>query len=471
MRQYAGFGSAEDTNRRYHQLMERGQTGLSVAFDLPTQMGLDSDHPRAEGEVGRVGVAVSTLDDMEALFDRIDLEAVTVSMTINATAAIVLAMYVAMAKRRGVALDRLGGTLQNDLLKEYIARSTYIFPPRPSLRLTVDIIQYATEHLPRWNPISIGGYHIREAGATAVQELAFTLANACVYADAVCARGMAFDAFAPRLSFFFAVHNDFLEETAKFRAARRLWCRMAQERYHPTSPRSLALRMHAQTAGSTLTAQQPYNNLARVTFQALAAVLGGVQSLHVNAYDEALALPSEEAVTLALRTQQILAEESGVTNTVDPVGGAYAIEAMTDSLEAQARAVMEDIHRRGGMVAAIESGYVKQAIEQAAYQYQREIEEGRRVIVGVNRFTDHVRVKVPVFRVPKSLASSRRRRLAAFRKQRDADRTRRALERVREAAREEVNLMPVIIEAVESQATLGEISDVLREVFGEYRPG
>ena len=470
MRQYAGFGTAEETNRRYHHLLKNGQTGLSVAFDLPTQMGYDSDHPRAEGEVGRAGVAISCVDDMERLFDKIDPSSVTVSMTINATAAILLAMYVVVAKRRGVSLDRLGGTLQNDILKEYIARATYIYPPTPSLRLTADIIAYTGEHMPQWNPISIGGYHMREAGATAAQEIAFTMANACVYADAVCARGIPFDVFAPRLSFFFAVHNHFLEEVAKFRLARRMWAKIAQERYGTRSPRSLALRMHAQTAGSTLTAQQPHNNIVRVTLQAMAAVLGGVQSLHTNSFDEALALPTEEAVTLALRTQQILAHESDVANTVDPVGGSYAIEAMTDALEEEVDKYLREIGRQGGMIKAIESGYVKQVIEQSAYDYQRMIERGDLTIVGVNRFAEATPDKVPVFRVPRSIGASRRKQLGRFRKIRSSSRVNQTLARLREAAQGSDNMVPVIIEAVEAKATLGEISDVFREVFGVYSP-
>lgn len=469
MRQYAGFGTAHETNRRYRHLLTQGQAGLSVAFDLPTQMGYDSDHARAEGEVGRAGVAISTLEDMEALFEGIDPASVTVSMTINATAAIVLAMYVLVAKRRGVPLDRVGGTLQNDILKEYIARATYIYPPKPSLRLTADIISYASQFLPVWNPISIGGYHMREAGATAAQEVAFTMANACVYVDEVCSRGIPFEVFAPRLSFFFAVHNHWLEEIAKFRAARKIWEGLARDRYHAVSPKARMLRMHAQTAGSTLTAQQPHNNIVRVTYQALAAVLGGVQSLHTNSYDEALALPTEEAVTLALRTQQILAYETEVTNVVDPVGGSYAIEEMTQTMEEKVNEYLREIGRQGGMIQAIESGYVKQTIEQSAYEYQRMIDREELVIVGVNRFVSPETHRVPVFRVSPALAKDRRRQLAAFRKRRNQNQVAVHLENLRRAAQGTENIMPFIMASVEAGATLGEISDVFRDVFGVYQ--
>jgi len=466
MRQYAGFGTAEETNRRYHYLLDHGQTGLSVAFDLPTQMGYDSDHPMAHGEVGRVGVAIDSLDDMRTLFDGIPLERVSVSMTINATAAILLAFYVALADERGVSRARLAGTVQNDLLKEYIARGTYIYPVEPSLRLVTDIFAFCAAEVPRWNTISISGYHIREAGATAAQELAFTLANALEYVERARAAGLAVDEFAPRLSFFFAAHNDLFEEVAKFRAARRLWAKLLRERYC-ASDESCRLRFHTQTGGVTLTAQQPLNNVVRVTVQALAAILGGTQSLHTNAYDEALALPTEESARLALRTQQILASESGVSETVDPLGGSYYVEALTDALEEKARAYLRRVEELGGAARAIP--YVQEEIHRAAYEHQLAVERGERIIVGVNAYRTEEgppRIEQPDYG---ALAARQTERLARVRRDRDEAAVRRSLDAVRAAARGTENLLPPIIEAVKAMATLGEISDVLREEWGVYR--
>jgi methylmalonyl-CoA mutase N-terminal domain/subunit len=469
MRQYAGFGSAAETNERFKYLLGSGQTGLSVAFDLPTQMGLDSDHPLALGEVGRVGVAIDTLSDMETLFDGIPLDRVSTSMTINATAPILLAMYVVVGRKQKVPPASIQGTVQNDILKEYIARGTYIYPPRFSMRLVTDIFRYCEAELPNWNTISISGYHIREAGATAVQELAFTFGNAIAYVQAALDRGLAFDAFAPRLSFFFNAHNDFLEEIAKFRAARRMWARIASERFHAVNPRSMMLRFHAQTAGSTLTAQQPENNVVRVALQALAAVLGGTQSLHTNSRDEALGLPTADAARLALRTQQIIAHESGVANTVDPVGGAFAIEALTDSLERDAFELMARIDDMGGMLAAIESGWVQARIQGAAYEYQRDIEAGKRVVVGVNQYRMEESERVPVHRVDPAIEKAQLDSLNRVRQQRDGRRAGEALARLTAAAQTDENLMPLILAAVESYATVGEISDAFRKVHGEYR--
>jgi methylmalonyl-CoA mutase N-terminal domain/subunit len=469
MRQYAGFGTAEESNRRYKYLLSQGQTGLSVAFDLPTQIGYDSDHPMAAGEVGKVGVAIDSLHDMERLFADIPLARVSTSMTINATAAILLALYVAVARKQGVDPGLLQGTLQNDILKEYIARGTYIYPPAPSMRLVTDIFAYAKDHLPRWNTISISGYHMREAGCTAVQELAFTLADGITYVEAALQAGLSIDSFASRLSFFFGVHNDFLEEIAKFRAARRLWARLMRERFHAQDTRSCMLRFHTQTCGCTLTAQQPENNIVRVTLQALAAVLGGTQSLHTNALDEALALPSETAARIALRTQQVLAHESGVADVVDPIGGAYAIEVLTTRLEEEALAYIEKIDAMGGMLRAIEQGFVQQEILRSAYAHQRDVEQQRLVVVGVNDYVLPEERPIEVLHLDPQVTEVQLENLAALRRQRDTARVAALLDRLRQAASGTANLVPIILEAVECQATLGEISDALRDVFGEYR--
>jgi methylmalonyl-CoA mutase, N-terminal domain len=469
MRQYAGFGTAAESNRRYRYLLERGQTGLSVAFDLCTQIGYDSDHTLARGEVGKVGVAIDTVEDMEQLFDGIPLEGVSTSMTINATASILLALYLVVARRRGVAWTRLRGTVQNDILKEYIARGTYIFPPRPSMRLITDMFAFCAREVPAWNPISISGYHIREAGSTAAQEIAFTLADGIAYVQAAVDAGLDVDDFAGRLSFFFNAHNDLLEEVAKFRAARRMWARIMRERFGARAPESCALRFHAQTSGVSLTAQQPENNVVRVTVQALAAVLGGAQSLHTNAMDEALALPTEPAVRVALRTQQILAHESGVAGTVDPLGGAYAIESLTNRLEAEATRLVERIDELGGMVAAIETGFVQREIQESAWKLQRGIETGAQVVVGVNRYREEEGTKIPIHRVDPGLERAQVERLHAFRAGRAEAAVGSVLAALRGAAESTANLMPPIVEAVDRGATLGEISDVLRGVFGEYR--
>lgn len=469
MRQYAGFGTAEESNRRYKYLLSQGQTGLSVAFDLPTQIGYDSDHPMAEGEVGKVGVAIDSLRDMETLFDGIPLDQVSTSMTINATAAILLALYVAVAKKQGVDPRRLQGTVQNDILKEYIARGTYIYPPEPSMRLVTDIFTYAKDHLPRWNTISISGYHMREAGCTAAQELAFTLADGIAYVEAALLAGLSVDSFASRLSFFFGVHNHFLEEIAKFRAARRLWARIMRERFHAKDPRSCMLRFHTQTCGCTLTAQQPENNVVRVTLQALAAVLGGTQSLHTNALDEALALPSEMAARIALRSQQIIAHESGVADVVDPLGGSYAIEVLTRQLEEEALAYMEKVASMGGMLRAIEQGYAQQEIQRSAYAYQRAVEQRQTVVVGVNDYVLPEEPPIDLMRIDRGVADAQQQRLDALRRERDNARVAAALQRLREAAMGATNLVPLILDAVECDTTLGEISDALREVFGEYQ--
>ncbi|MHB8419349.1 MAG: acyl-CoA mutase large subunit family protein [Myxococcales bacterium] len=469
MRQYAGFGTAEESNRRYRMLLAAGQTGLSVAFDLPTQMGRDSDHPRARGEVGRVGVAIDTLEDMETLLAGLPLEQVSTSMTINATASTLLALYAAVGLSRGVPLAALSGTVQNDVLKEYMARGTYIYPPAASLRLATDMFAFTAAKMPRWNPISISGYHIREAGSTAVQEVAFTLADGVAYVEAALAAGLDVDAFAGRLSFFFNVHNDFLEEVAKFRAARRLWARLMRERFRAKDPRSQALRFHAQTAGSTLTAQQPDNNVVRVALQALAAAFGGCQSLHTNGRDEALSLPTEEAAKLALRTQQVIAYESGVADVVDPLGGAYAIEQLTDGIEAGAEAYLRRIDDLGGMVRAIAQGFPQREIQEAAYQAQREVEEGRRVVVGVNKFAETGGAAPRLLKVDPALEERQVARVRAFRAARDGAAAGRALAAVEAAARGTSNLVPRILEAVQARATLGEIADAMRTVFGEHR--
>jgi methylmalonyl-CoA mutase N-terminal domain/subunit len=463
MRQYAGYATAEESNRRYKYLLDQGQTGLSVAFDLPTQIG-------SEGEVGRVGVAISSLADMERLFSGLPLAQVSTSMTINATAPILLAMVIAVARKQGVDPKELRGTVQNDILKEYVARGTYIFPPGPSLRLTTDLFAYCARHLPHWNPISISGYHIREAGATAVQEVAFTLANAIAYVQAATARGLDVDDFAPRLSFFFAAQSNLLEEVAKFRAARRLWARIMRERFGAQNPRSWALRFHAQTAGAALTAQQLENNIVRVAIQALAAVLGGAQSLHCNAMDEALALPSEASARIALRTQQIMAHESGVANTVDPLGGSFFVEALTDEIEARVVGYLERIEGMGGALKAIEAGFVPQEIQESAYRYQRQVEAGERIVVGVNEYVMPEERKPELLKVDPTVRERQMERLQALRERRDNRRVRQLLDELEEAARSDENLMPPLLACVEAYATLGETCEVLRRVFGEYRP-
>ena len=468
MRQYAGFGSAAQSNERFRYLLSRGQTGLSVAFDLPTQIGHDSDHPRAAGEVGKVGVAIDSVEDMEALFDGIPLESVSTSMTINSTAAILLALYVAVAKKQGANLQKLSGTVQNDILKEYIARGTYIYPPRPAMRIVTDLFSWCRTELPAWNTISISGYHIREAGSTAAQEIAFALGDAIAYADAAIATGQAIDEFAPRLSFFFNAHNDLLEEIAKYRAARRLWAQLMRDRFGARDPSSMMLRFHVQTAGSSLTAQQPENNIVRVAIQALGAVLGGCQSLHTNALDEALALPTEDAALLALRTQQIVAHETGVTNTVDPVGGSYAIETLTDEIESRAKDYIARIDALGGMLRAIETGYVQGEIQKAAYEYQRDIERGEQIVVGVNQFVAEKGMSVPTLRIDPELERSQVERVRALRVRRNSVQAAAAVAAVETRARTGENLMPAIAAAVEAFATVGEISDALRRVFGEY---
>ncbi len=469
MRQYAGFGSAEESNERYRYLLEQGQTGLSVAFDLPTQIGLDPDHPLSAGEVGKVGVSIASLRDMEILLRDIPLDRVSISMTINSTAAILLAMVLCIARRRGIPWHALRGTIQNDILKEYIARGTYIFPPEPSLRITTDVLSFCYREAPNWNPISISGYHIREAGSTAVQEVAFTLADGIAYVQAALDAGLQVDDFAGQLSFFFNAHNNFLEEIAKFRAARRLWAWIIRQRFGAQTPRSWMLRFHTQTAGCTLTAQQPENNIIRVTIQALAAVLGGTQSLHTNSMDEALALPSTMAVHTALRTQQILACESGVANTVDPTGGSFAIERMTGEIEDEARRYILKIDSMGGMLKAIERGYVQHEIQEASYRYQRGVESESDIIVGVNRFADSGSCPIDILVVNERVGEEQSHNLADLRAARNAASVRRALHRLSLAAHGRENLMPPILQAVEALATVGEISDCLRTVFGEYR--
>jgi methylmalonyl-CoA mutase N-terminal domain/subunit len=469
MRQYAGFADAIESNRRYRYLLSQGVNGLSVAFDLPTQIGYDSDHPLAAGEVGRVGVAIDSIEDMGALFDGIPLERVSTSMTINATAIILLALYIAVARRQGVPPRSLSGTVQNDILKEYVARGTYIYPPRPSLRIVTDIIAYCEHEMPQWNSISISGYHIREAGSTAVQEVAFTLAHATAYVQSAIDAGLDVNSFGQRISFFFNAHNNFLEEIAKFRAARRLWARRMAGRFRATNPRAQQLRFHTQTAGSTLTAQQPDNNIVRVALQALSAVLGGTQSLHCNGKDEALALPTEESATIALRTQQILLHESGVANTVDPVGGSYAIEEMTSRIEHEASDLLDQIDRLGGTLAAVEAGYVQQQIQDAAYKTQQAIDSGDAIVVGVNRFADEAPATSDVFQLDAEMERRQVERLRAFRASRTQSDWREALDAVETAARSMTNLVPPIIAAVEARATLGEIADVMRKVFGEHQ--
>jgi len=469
MRQYAGFGSAAESNQRYRYLLSKGQAGLSVAFDLPTQIGMDSDHPLALGEVGKVGVAIDSLEDMETLFDGIPLEKVSTSMTINATAAILLCLYVAVAKRQGASLQKLSGTVQNDVLKEYIARGTYIYPVRPAMRIVTDIFSWCRDNLPKWNTISISGYHIREAGSTAVQEVAFTLADGIAYVQAALDAGLSVDEFAPQLSFFFNAHNDLLEEIAKYRGARRLWAGIMAERFGAKDPRSLMLRFHAQTAGSSLTAQQPENNIVRVAIQALAAVLGGCQSLHTNSMDEALALPTEDAALIALRTQQILANETGVTNTVDPVAGSYAIESLTNEIESLASDYLSKIDKMGGMLRAIEAGFIQGEIQKAAYNFQRAVEKKEQIVVGVNDFVAEEPRTIPTLRIDADIERSQIARLNALRAKRDSALAKSALAELQRLAATSENLLPAILAAVESHATVGEISDTLRRVFGEYQ--
>jgi methylmalonyl-CoA mutase N-terminal domain/subunit len=471
MRQYAGYATAEESNARYRFLLSQGQMGLSVAFDLPTQIGYDADDPMALGEVGKVGVSICSIHDMARLFEGIPLDQVSTSMTINAPAAILLALYIAVGKRQGVPMHKLRGTVQNDILKEYIARGTYIYPPAASMRLITDIFRFCRDHVPHWNTISISGYHIREAGSTAVQEVAFTLANGIAYVQAALEAGLSVDEFAPQLSFFFNAHNQFFEEVAKFRAARRLWAQIMRERFGARDPKSWQLRFHTQTGGSTLTAQQPMNNIARVTVQALAAILGGTQSLHTNSMDEALALPTESAVQVALRTQQILAYESGVADTVDPMAGSYYVEALTDEIEARAWRYIEQIDALGGALAAIERGYIQSEIQDAAYAYQQAVERGEQIVVGVNKFTVPEETPIETLHVSEAIEQAQRARLAALRAQRDSARVSEILAQIEAAARSShAPLMPLFIEAVEREATLGEICNVLRSVFGEYRP-
>jgi len=469
MRQYAGFGDARESNTRYRYLLDHGQTGLSVAFDLPTQMGYDSDSPMSFGEVGKVGVAIDSLEDMEILFDRIPLGKVSTSMTINSTAAILLAMYIAVGEKQGVTAKNLNGTIQNDILKEYIARGTYIFPPAPSMRIITDIFAFCKDAVPRWNTISISGYHIREAGSTAAQEIAFTLANGIAYVQAAIDAGMSVDSFASRLAFFFNAHNNFLEEIAKFRAARRLWGKIMRERFGAADPRSWMLRFHTQTAGSSLTAQQPDNNIVRVTMQALSAVLGGTQSLHTNSRDEALSLPSEESVRIALRTQQLIAHESGVADTIDPLGGSYCVEAMTSAMERQAAEYIRRIDGMGGVIPAVDSGYIQKEIQDAAYRYQLEVERKERIIVGVNDFVLKENPPEGLLKVNPRIEKEQRKRLAALRKRREAAAVQAALGNLASACRGKRNVMGPILDAVRAYATLGEISDVMRSVFGTHQ--
>ncbi len=469
MRQYAGFGTAEESNKRYKYLLSQGQTGLSVAFDLPTQIGYDSDHPLSRGEVGKVGVAIDSLKDMEILFEGIPLDKVSTSMTINAPAAILLAMYIAIAEKQGITPDKLSGTIQNDILKEYIARGTYIFPPEQSMRLITDIFEFCSEHMPKWNTISISGYHIREAGATAVQEVAFTLANGIAYVEAAIKAGLSVDDFAPRLSFFFNAHNDLFEEVAKFRAARRLWAKIMKERFKAQDPKSMMLRFHTQTAGSTLTAQQPDNNIVRVTIQALAAVLGGTQSLHTNSRDEALALPSEDSVRIALRTQQIIAHESGVADTIDPLAGSYYVEFLTNTIEQKAKEYIDKIETLGGAPKAIEKGYIQQEIQNSAYSYQMEVEQGKRIVVGVNKFKIEEDPPKGLLKVDPSVGKLQEEKIKQLKATRDNLQVSKALQELKKCAETDKNLMPPIIKCVRAYCTLGEICDALRAVFGEYK--
>ncbi len=470
MRQYAGFGNARESNARYRYLLEQGQTGLSVAFDLPTQAGYDSDHPLSMGEVGKVGVAIDSLDDMKILFDGIPLDKVTTSMTINAPATVLLAMYLAIAEEQGVPFDKVGGTVQNDVLKEIICRGQYIFPPNPSMRLTVDLIEYCFKHVPRWNTISISGYHIREAGSTAAQDMAFTIADGIAYVQACVDRGLEVDSFAPRLSFFFNAFTNVLEEVAKFRAGRRVWARIMKERFGAKNPRSMMMRYHVQTGGVTLTAQQPLNNIVRVALQAYAAALGGCQSLHTNSYDEALCLPTQEAVTVALRTQQIIAEESGATDTIDPLAGSYFVEAMTDKIEEEIEEYIQKIDAMGGTLAAIEQGYIQKEIQDSAYRFQKEIESGERVYVGINKYTMEEPEPTNLLKVDMKVGEIEAEKLKKLRAERDQAKWKAALDKLREVSQTDENVMPAVIEAVKARATIGEICDVWREIFGEYRP-
>ena len=470
MRMFSGFGTAEQTNQRFKYLIKEGETGLSTAFDYPTIMGYDSDHPMARGEVGICGVAIASLKDMETLFDSIPLEQITTSMTINGPAPILLAMYIAVGDKQGVSREKLGGTTQNDNLKEFFAQKLCIYPPKPSVKLTTDVIEYCSRHLPRWNPVSISGYHIREAGANAVQELAFTLYDGISYVESTLERGLKVDQFASRLSFFFASHNDFFEEVAKFRAARRLWAKIMKERFHAKNPRSLWMRMHIQTSGCTLTAQQPLNNIIRTTIQAFAAAMGGTQSLHTNSYDEALCLPSEEAVRVALRTQQIIAQESGATNTVDPLAGSYYVEALTDEMEQKAMEYIQKIDDLGGAIPAIERGFFQKEIADSAYKYQQEVDEKRRIIVGVNDYKiEEKECPIELLRVDPGVEKKQVDSLQQLKRQRDSEKVKEVLEKLHYAAEKDVNLMPAIIDAVKAYATLGEISDALRTVYGEYK--
>jgi methylmalonyl-CoA mutase N-terminal domain/subunit len=469
MRQYAGFGTAAESNKRYRYLIEQGVSGLSVAFDLPTQIGYDSDHALSQGEVGRVGVAIDSIEDMAQLFEGIPLGRVSTSMTINSTAIILLALYVAVGKRQGVSQHQLAGTVQNDILKEYVARGTYIYPPKDSLRLVTDIVAFCEQNLPRWHPISISGYHIREAGSTASQEIAFTFAHAMCYVEAACKRGLDINSFGSRLSFFFNAHNNFLEEIAKFRAARRLWAKLMRDRFGASEPRAQQLRFHTQTAGSTLTAQQPENNIVRVALQALSAVLGGTQSLHCNGRDEALGLPTEEAAQIALRTQQIIAHETGVIDTSDPIGGAWAIEHLTDKIETEAKELLEEIEGRGGVLTAVETGFIQEAIQESAYQAQRSIDSNESVVVGVNRFAAENDAPIETQRIDPTIELEQTKRISELRASRESTTVDSALAEVEQAARIENNLLPPIIAAVEARATVGEIADTLRKVFGEYR--
>jgi len=469
MRQYAGFGTAEESNRRYKYLLEQGQTGLSIAFDLPTQMGYDSDDPMARGEVGRVGVAIASFKDLETLFNGIPLDKVSTSMTINSTAAILLAFYLALAEKQGVPWDKLNGTIQNDILKEYVARGTYIYPPRPSMRIVTDIFGYCKDKVPNWNTISISGYHMREAGCTAVQEVAFTLADGIAYVEAAISAGLKVDDFGGRLSFFFCVHNNFLEEVAKFRAARRMWAKIMKDRFQAKNPRALMLRFHTQTAGCTLTAQQPRNNLVRITLQALAAVLGGTQSLHTNSFDEALALPTEEAVMLALRTQQVIAEESGVADTIDPLGGSYLVERLTDQIEQGAEEYIKKIDQLGGAVAAIEKGFPQKEIQNASYRYQMEVEAEDRIVVGLNKYRMDEPAFADILRIDPALERQQCARLDKLREERDGKKVAAALAALKQGAQGKDNLMPLILDAVRADATLGEVAGTLREAFGKHR--
>lgn len=468
MRQYAGFGTAEETNERFKYLLKNGQTGLSVAFDLPTQLGLDSDDKLASGEVGKVGVAVSSVSDMMQLFDGIPLDQVSTSMTINASSMIILAMYIVTAKKQGVSMDKLSGTIQNDILKEYTARGNYIFPPEPSMRLTADIFEFCSKNLPKWNTISMSGYHIREAGSTAVQELAFTFADAIAYVEYALKKGLAVDAFAPRLSFFFNAHNNFFEEIAKFRAARRIWANIMKERFHAKDDKSLMLRFHTQTAGSMLTAQQPQNNIVRVALQALSAVLGGTQSLHTNSYDEALALPTEESVRIALRTQQIIAYETGICDVSDPVGGSYYVENLTNEIEKQVNEYLSKIDRMGGAVKCVETGYFKNEIHNAAYQYQKDVESGKSIVVGLNKFTIDETVKPNLMKIDASVEAKRAKRLSAIRSERNKAKAENLLSKIKDACSTSENLFPLVLEAVENDVTMGEIINVMKSKWGVF---